>query len=259
MPRRPRIHLAELPLHIVHRGHNRHACFFSDEDYSAYLTWLGDGLRDTCRQLHAYVLMTNHVHLLLTPPAQVESVPRLLIMLGRRYVQYINKAYRRTGTLWDSRYKSSSIQTEAYLMSCQRYIELNPVRAGMVDDPAHYRWSSYRGNALGAGDPVASLPQPLITPHPLYLGLGTDAESRQTAYRALFQSELDREAINNIRLALNQSQPLGDTRFLDRIEQMVGVRREARPRGRPRKLTGAVEQVHLQSQSQSQRQAQLTS
>ncbi len=258
MPRRPRIHLPEVPLHIVQRGHNWDACFFCDEDYGAYLTWLADGLRNTGCQLHAYVLMINHVHLLLTPPAQVESVPRLLIMLGRRYVQYINKAYRRTGTLWDSRYKSSSIQTEAYLLSCQRYIELNPVRAGIMDDPAHYRWSSYRANALGAGDPVASLSQPLITPHPLYLSLGVDAESRQAAYRALFRSELDREAISQIRLALNQSQPLGDSRFLDRIEQMVGVRREARPRGRPRKLTGAVEQDHPRSQSQSQRQALVT-
>ena len=239
MPRRPRIHLPEVPLHIVQRGHNRDVCFFRDEDYGAYLTWLADGLRDTGCQLHAYVLMTNHVHLLLTPPAEVESVPRLLIMLGRRYVQYINKAYRRTGTLWDSRYKSSSIQSEAYLLSCQRYIELNPVRAGMVDDPAHYRWSSYRSHALGAGDPVAALSQPLITPHLLYLGLGADAESRQAAYRALFRSELYWEAISHIRLALNQSQPLGDARFLDRIEQMVGVRREARVRGRPRKAAAS--------------------
>jgi len=162
----------------VQRGHNRDACFFCDEDYSAYLTWLANGLRDTGCQLYAYVLINHHVHLLLTPPAQVESVPRLLIMLGRRYVHYINKAYRRTGTLWDSRYKSSSIQTEAYLLKCQRYIELNPVRAGMVDDPAHYRWSRSRRIALGEGAPVAALSQPLITPHPLYLGLGADAESR---------------------------------------------------------------------------------
>lgn len=176
------------------------------------------------------------MHLLLTPPAQVESVPRLLIMLGRRYEQYINKAYRRTRILWDSRCKASSIQTTAYLLKCQRYIELNPVRAGMVDDLAHCRWSSYRVHGMGAADPVSAISQPLITPHPPYLGLGADAESRQAAYRALFRSELDQEAISHIRLALNQSQPLGDSRFLDRIEQMVGVRREARPRGRPRKV-----------------------
>ena len=108
--------------------------------------------------------MTNHVHLLLTPQ-QAESVPRLIIALGRRYVQYINKTYRRTGTLWDSRYKSSLIQAETYLLTCQRYIELNPVRAAMVDDPAHYRWTSYRTNGLGQ-------PSAILTPHPLYLSLG---------------------------------------------------------------------------------------
>lgn len=106
----------------------------------------------------------------------------------------------------------------------------------MVDDPAHYCWSSYRGHAFGAADPVAGLSQPLITPHPLVLALGVDDERRQAAYRALFRSELDREAISHIRLALNQCQPLGDSQFLDRIEQITGVRREARPRGRPRKL-----------------------
>lgn len=240
-----------MPLHIVQRGHNRDAGFFCDDDYSVYLTWLADGLRDTGCKLHAYVLMINHVHLLLTPPVQVESVPRLLIMLARRYVQYINKAYRRTGSLWDSRYKSSSIQSEAYLLTCQRYIELNPVRAGMVDDPAHYRWSSYRSHALGADDPVTALSQPLLAPHPLYRGLGPDAESRQAAYRALFRSELDREAISQIRLALNQSQPLGDARFLDRIEQMVGVRREARLRGRPRKAAAVGDAARTASSTTS--------
>jgi len=148
MPRRPRVHLADTPLHIVQRGHNRDACFFAEADYLAYRDWLGEGLRATGCQLHAYVQMTNHVHLLLTPP-DVGAVSRLMISLGRRYVAYINKTYRRTGTLWDSRYKASLVQAEDYLLVCQRYIELNPVRAAMVDDPAHYRWSSYRANGLG--------------------------------------------------------------------------------------------------------------
>ncbi len=132
MPRRPRTHLNEVPLHIVQRGHNREACFYAKEDYHAYLHWLGEALKKECYTLHAYALMTNHVHLLLTPK-QAESVPRRIIALGRRYVQYINKTYPCTGTLWDSRYKSSLIQAEAYLLSCQRYIELNPVRAAMVE------------------------------------------------------------------------------------------------------------------------------
>ncbi len=183
MPRRPRIHLAGLPLHIVQRGHNREACFFGDDDYTAYRHWLGEALKATGCQLHAYVQMTNHVHLLLTPP-EPEAVSQLAISLGRRYVQYINKTYRRTGTLWDGRYKSSLVHADAYLLLCQRYIELNPVRAAMVDDPAHYRWSSYRTNGLGQTDP-------LLMPHALYTGLGQDEAERLAAYRALFRSELD--------------------------------------------------------------------
>jgi len=227
MPRRPRTHFAGLPLHIVQRGHNRNACFFADDDYLAYREWLGEALRATACQLHAYVQMTNHVHLLLTPP-EPESVPRLMISLGRRYVQYINRRYHRTGTLWDSRYKSSLIQADEYLLCCQRYIEINPVRATMVDDPGDYRWSSYRANALGQTDH-------LLTPHPLYLGLGAREAERFAAYRELFCSALDAPAVDAIRLALDQGQPLGDSRFLACIEKTTGQRREARPRGRPRK------------------------
>ena len=226
MPRRPRIHLDNVPLHIVQRGHNREPCFFGEEDYQAYLYWLGEALKKERCALHAYALMTNHVHLLITP-RQAEAVPRLIIALGRRYVQYINTRYRRTGTLWDSRYKSSLIQAETYLLSCQRYIELNPVRAAMVDDPAHYRWTSYRHNALGQANPY-------LTPHPLYLALGRDDKARQAAYRDLFRAQLDSKAIDDIRLALNQNQPLGNSRFYAKIEAMTGQRREAKPRGRPR-------------------------
>ena len=228
MPRRPRIHLSGLPLHIVQQGHNRDACFFSEEDYLAYHEWLGEAIRATGCQLHAYVQMTNHVHLLLTPP-EPAAVSRLMISLGRRYVQYVNKTYRRTGTLWDSRYKSSLVQVESYLLACQRYIELNPVRAAMVDDPAHYRWSSYRANGLGQSDP-------LLTPHAVYSGLGSNDLDRQGAYRALFRPELDAAAISDIRLALDQGQPVGDSRFIDHIERVTGQRRESRPRGRPRKV-----------------------
>jgi len=226
MPRRSRIHLDGIPLHIVQRGHNREPCFFAEEDYSSYLHWLGEALRESGCALHAYVLMTNHVHLLLTPK-KAEAVPNLIISLGRRYVQYINRSYRRTGTLWDGRYKSSLVHAEGYLIKCQRYIELNPVRAGMVDDPAHYRWTSYRTNALGQ-------PDARLTPHPLYRGLGRDDKERQAAYRALFSSHVNAAAIDDIRLALNQGQPVGSARFHAKIEKMIGIRREAKPRGRPR-------------------------
>ena len=220
MPRRIRIHLAGQPVHLVQRGHNRDACFFNDEDYLAYCEWLGEALKKTGCTLHAYVLMTNHVHLLLTPP-HPESVAQLFVSLGRRYVQYINKTYRRTGTLWDSRYKSSLIHADEYQLLCQRYIELNPVRAAMVNDPAIYRWSSYRANGLGQADA-------LLTAHEVYLALDQQAPERQAAYRTLFGSELDQVAIADIRLALDQGQPLGKGRFLDHIEKMTGQRREAR-------------------------------
>ena len=227
MPRRPRIHLPGLPLHIVQRGHNRAACFFAEEDYLAYREWLGEAIKDTGCQLHAYVQMSNHVHLLLTPP-DTGAVSRVIISLGRRYVQYINRTYRRTGTLWDSRYKSSLVQADEYLLLCQRYIELNPVRAAMVDDPAHYCWSSYRANGLGQ-------PDALLTHHEAYLALGNNEEDRLATYRDLFRSELDAAAIDDIRIALSQGQPLGNSRFLDSIEKTTGRRCGARPRGRPRK------------------------
>jgi len=153
MPRRTRVHIDCLPLHIVQRGHNRAACFSDDHDRFAYLGWLRDALEHQRCRLHAYVLMTNHVHLLLSPE-YAARVPQVLISVGRRYVQFIHHTYGRTGILWDGRYKSSLVQAETYLLLCQRYIELNPVRAGMVADPADYRWSSYRANGLGQADPL---------------------------------------------------------------------------------------------------------
>ena len=225
MPRRSRVHLDGVPLHIVQRGHNREPCFFAEEDYFTYLHWLSEALAETHGRLHAYALMTNHVHLLLTPKKAVD-VPKLIISLGRRYVQYINTTYRRTGTLWDSRYKSSLIQADTYLLTAMRYIELNPVRAAMVDDPAHYRWTSYRHNGLGQ-------PQVILTPHPLYDALGATDKRRQAAYRSLFRAQLDQAAIDDLRLALNQNQPLGNSRFYAKLEKMTGERRQARPRGRP--------------------------
>jgi putative transposase len=226
MPRRARIHLDGVPLHIVQRGHNRSPCFFAEDDYRSYLGWLGEALAECECALHAYALMSNHVHLLLTP-AKAEAVPKVIISIGRRYVQRINKRYRRTGTLWDSRYKSSLVQAETYLLACQRYIELNPVRAAIVAEPVHYRWTSYRANALGQRNT-------LLTPHPIYEALGADPEARRAVYRSLLHADHDGHAIDDIRLASTQSQPLGNARFYAMIERLTGVQREAKPRGRPR-------------------------
>jgi putative transposase len=228
MPRRPRIHIDGLPLHIVQRGHNRQPCFFAEDDYHAYSFWLNEALVECRCELHAYVFMTNHVHLLLTPKTAA-GVPEVLISLGRRYVQYVNRTYRRTGTLWDSRYKSSLVQEDNYLLACQRYVELNPVRARMTADPAYYRWSSYRATGLGEANK-------LLSPHPLYLCLGETSADRQAAYRGLFRPELDQAAVSDIRLALMHGQPLGNERFRVEIEKATGITCEARPPGRPRQF-----------------------
>ncbi len=225
MPRRPRIKLAEVPQHVVQRGINREPCFFAEEDYHCYLHWLQKSAADWNCAIHAYVLMTNHVHLLVTSE-RPDGIAKLMQAIGRRYVQYINRSYHRTGSLWEGRFKSSVVQAEEYLLTCMRYIELNPVRANMVNDPAQYRWSSYRYNGLGQADER-------IAPHPLYLGLGKEDGNRLAAYRALFRSELDGEALADIRLALSQCQPLGSDRFNEIMCAAAGVRRAQRRPGRP--------------------------
>ncbi len=224
MPRRPRILLADYPLHIVQRGINREPCFFADEDYQCYLHWLEEAARDCGCAIHAYVLMTNHVHLLLTP-----TLPRapshLMQSLDRRYVQYANRYYRRTGSRWEGRYKSSVVQAESHLLACMRYIELNPVRAAMVADPGGYRWSSYRANGLGQ-------PDARLTPHPLYLAIDVEPASRCRAYRALFRPQLDAEAASEVRDALKLGMPLGSERFAETICARLGLRRNTGKRGR---------------------------
>ena len=225
MPRRPRIHIDGVPLHIVQRGHNREPCFFGEGDYSSYLHWLGKAIREAECLLHAYVLMTNHVHLLLTP-GKAAAVPKLLISLGRRYVQYINRSYGRTGTLWDSRYKSSLVQPGNYLLACQRYIELNPVRAGLATHPGEYRWSSYHANALGTQDG-------LVSSHELYDRLGKSKPDRQQAYRELLRASLPQTEVDAIRDATNKNWALGNDEFKRRIEALSGRRPDRIRLGRP--------------------------
>ncbi|MDY6994076.1 MAG: transposase [Pseudomonadota bacterium] len=134
MARKPRINLPGIPQHVIQRGHNREPCFYAEEDYSTYLEFLQLTSERTGCQIHAYVLMTNHVHLLVTPTRDY-GIPAMMQALGKRYVQYINSSYRRSGTLWEGRYKASLIDSQSYLLTCMRYIELNPVRANMVAAP----------------------------------------------------------------------------------------------------------------------------
>ena len=177
MTRLGRYFLPDQPQHLIQRGNNRQACFFADEDYRFYLDWLTEHAGKTGCRVHAYVLMTNHVHLLISAE-RAEAPGALMKALGQRYVQYINRTYRRSGTLWEGRFRSCLIQEEAYLLACQRYIELNPMRADMVAHPAEYRWSSYRFH--GCGEPTDWL-----VAHPLYLALGSTPALRQITYTAI--------------------------------------------------------------------------
>ncbi|WP_419174264.1 transposase [Desulfosediminicola sp.] len=227
MPRRPRIILPEVPLHIIQRGNNRQACFFADEDYCFYLDWLQEYSRKSGCAIHAYVLMTNHVHLLLTPKRK-ESAGNLMKLLGQRYVQYINRTYKRSGTLWEGRFRSSVIQQDTYLLTCQRYIEMNPVRAGMVKHPGDYRWSSYGVN--GQGDPSK-----LLTQHRIYNDLGQNSKERLSTYRELFKHELEPGEIDRIRKATNGNFVLGTSRFQEEVGTMLDRRVIPGKAGRPRK------------------------
>lgn len=228
MPRRPRVILPNVPQHIIQRGNNRQACFYADEDYLSYLEWLKEYAEKTDCKIHAYVLMTNHVHLLVSTD-KAEAVGAMMKAPGQRYVQYINKMYKRTGTLWEGRYKSCPTQAETYLLACQRYIELNPVRANIVNHPAEYKWSSYAANAQGAESDI-------VQPHALYQALGLDATSRQAAYRELFRYQLDIGVVDEIRKATNGNYALGNDVFTAQIEQALGRRVTAGKAGRP-KLT----------------------
>ena len=180
-------------LHIVQRGDNRRACFHDDEERIRYLELMAHYSRKYHCDLHAYVLMTNHVHILLTVRER-NAQSRFMKDLSQQTAYWVHRRHGGSGTMWDGRYHSSHIESEAYLLICQRSIELNPVRAGMVDLPAEYRWSSYRANAEGKGST-------LLTPHPVFMGLGRDAESRQSAYKALFDIPLAEKDLQRIRCA----------------------------------------------------------
>ena len=222
MARKPRFTLPGIPQHIIQRGNNRAPCFFAEDDYLRYLEVLGESAEKNGVAIHAYVLMTNHVHLLATPGHE-HGISHMMQDLGRRYVRYINTTYQRSGTLWEGRFKASLVDSQAYLLTCMRYIELNPVRACMVSHPGEYRWSSYSYNATGTIDE-------LVTPHPVYETLDSDVEARCYRYRELFKNHMDDSDIHEIREALSQELVLGRDDFKSRIEEMT--RRQTRP-GQP--------------------------
>lgn len=227
MPRPVRLNLPDIPQHVTQRGNNRQACFFSANDYRLYLDLLHEACRAHDCSLHAYVLMTNYVHLLMTP-SMPEGVSMVIRDLGRDYVRTINKTYQRSGTLWEGRFKSSLVDKARYCLTCYRYIELNPIRAGMVKHPADYPWSSYRCNAMGEANT-------LIIPHDCWLLLGDNDEARMAAYRALFNERLDLPDIDCIRQSVDTGLPTGNDRFRREIEQALSIRLGHGKRGRPSK------------------------
>lgn len=228
MPRKPRFYLPDVPAHVVQRGNARQAVFYDDSDYASYLEWLVEGAERFGCVVHAYVLMTNHVHLLLTPK-NVQGIGRTLQHVGRKYVTYVNKTYGRSGTLWEGRHKGSLIDSERYALACSRYIEMNPVRAGMVKTPGAYRWSSYRRSALGDG---VDWLQPLGE----YQRLGSTDEERQRVYRDLFGADPMADELEAIRSCVQTGTPLGNERFREQIEKMLGRKVGQSRRGRPRKV-----------------------
>jgi putative transposase len=234
MARRPRVDLVGIPQHIVQRGNDRHACFYACDDYVRYLEALRAAALHYGVQVHAYCLMTNHVHLLITP-MECGAMSAMMQSIGRRYVRYINTRYRRTGTLWEGRFKASLVEHGGYLMTCYRYIECNPVRAGMVVSPADYRWSSHRCNVLDEYDPV-------VTPHDEYRSLGVDGAERRAAYRSLFLSEIASGALEDIRASTRQELAYGSERFKDQVEAMT--QRRLRP-GRPGRPAGVAHKQQL--------------
>jgi len=236
MARHPRFVLVGHPQHVIIRGNNRAPIFITDEDYQFYLEKLKQACDKHKCQIHAYVLMTNHVHMLITPHTE-DSISKIMQMVGRYYVQYFNYTYERTGTLWEGRYKATLIDSNTYALTCYRYIELNPVRAQMAKHPSEYPWSSYRFNALGQADN-------LVVPHSLYSGLGTTDEERQASYRALFKAHVSQATLEEIRMATNKAWVLGSDYFKDLIEKQLNRQAKPKDKGGDRKSKKYREQIN---------------
>ena len=227
MARLPRFNLPGQPQHVIVRGNNREPIFYAESDYVFYLEKLKKAIENYSCELHAYVLMTNHVHLLITP-LQEHSLSKAIQSLGRVYVQQFNHIYKRTGTLWEGRYKATLIDSDNYALTCYRYIELNPVRAEMVDHPGEYPWSSYRCNALGETNS-------LITPHYLYNALSSESRQRHENYRALFDAHILPESLSEIREMTNKSWVLGSDQFKQMIQAQLSRPAMPEPKGGDRK------------------------
>jgi putative transposase len=229
MARLPRFVMPGQPQHIIQRGNNRQVIFAEESDFRFFQRALVAAAGEHQLSIHAYVWMTNHVHLLATPGTE-HSISKVFQSVGRRYVGYFNVKYGRSGTLWEGRYRATVVDTERYLLTVMRYIELNPVRAGMVTAPDEYPWSSYRHNTRGELGPNADW----LTPHPEYLRLGRSAEERQAAYRVLCQEAIPGVDLAEIRACSHKGWALGSDAFKERMEKIGQRRAVSKGVGRPR-------------------------
>ena len=226
MPRRKRTYLPGYTYHVYQRGNNRNVCIIERSNYSRYIDLWRTASKLNGVEVHSYCLMTNHVHFLVTPSSS-SGLSDTMRIVGSQYAQYINHRYSRTGTLWEGRHKSSLVETEQYFLTCMRYKELNPVRAGMVNSPEEYVWSSYGANAWGD--------QSWLSPHKEYLALGSERTERLLNYRQLFQEKLGEPDLERIRKAAYYCQPVGNDRFRKMIEEKYGLKPGYIKRGRPGK------------------------
>lgn len=230
MARLPRLVVPGQPHHVMQRGNDRQLIFRDIEDYEAFLRWLGAAAKQFQVAIHAYVLMSNHLHLLVTP-ADDRGLARMMQWVGRYYVPYFNQKYSREGTLWQGRYKTTVVEAERYFLICSRYIELNPVRAGMMADPAQYRWSSYRHH-------IGTYSDPLVTDHGLYWALANTPFAREAAYRRLVEQALTTDELLALHEATLKGRALGSDQFKAHLEQQTERRVRPAKKGRPRTTAG---------------------
>lgn len=228
MALRSRLVIANLPHHVVHRGHNRRAVFDTDADRMAYLTTLAEFRRVLEVKVYAWCLMTNHVHMVVDPGDSRSSLALLMKRLAGRHTRRLNRLCEKTGTAWEGRYKSSPIDSTAYLLACTRYVELNPVRAGIVADPAEYRWSSFRARMGLANQGILDL-------DPCFLALGTTLEEQRAAFRKWVGAEVAAPELEMIRTALQRNQLTGSEEVAQQMSEQTGARLIKRGRGRPAK------------------------
>ena len=236
MPRKSRIIIPDCPHHIIQRGHNRQVVFAADGDYQYYLESIQEWKEKLGCKVYAFCLMTNHIHLIVDPGKDVKAMGQLMKRVNGRQTRFVNKLEKRTGSLWEGRYKSSPISTEEYLLSCSRYVELNPVRAGMISDPAAYPWSSYQSK-------VGFKHLDWLDYDPCYMKLAATMNDRRKKYEEWVKRIIPRGEWDLIRQALQRGQLTGSKRFIDQIEQKLNMRVEFRGQGRPRKRANASNKI----------------